>query len=340
MASLDPSDVSVAWTCPPQQMNPPVDQTMVWTPENSINRDLGQGGLRIAPNTGHEVMVQLRSAFTLKASVASQDTSGAAVLDKWFLVDLNNTVVSVASPHQPTGGGDPGDVPGSSGWYVDRVDVEIGFTDDVPGLSRWADAPGASSFKGNSTSTVTTGVTAGFFGDTLTGGFSRSWSNSFSFSMDDFGVTSDTSGPTRALQTYKLQTTGSALYSSPLGLLGGNRPWWVNASGAPPYTLQALPPKATSNLPIPSQAMFTTTPVTDTKTRVRIRITPNFVCVAPTVVDSASDLPQEYQAEAFEAFMGDLEPPIGRWGFYEVHTLNEPFEWATEVDFSAVDLKL
>jgi len=196
---------------------------------------------------GQQPVITLRAAFTLQS-----DTS---VNRKYLTVDLSNTTVS-ASNKQPAAIVDNSS--SARGWYTEEVQVSMKFSDST--LEVWAVAPTTTAIEGTSSSSTTSGTSAGvgFEGSSPAANLSYSYSstNSFDTSVTDF-TASNSSSATVPFTTYSLSAIPSGKYSSYTSLEDKHYTLGVLDS----VTLHAVEENgssAISDLTTPSQAIWMT----------------------------------------------------------------------------------
>jgi hypothetical protein len=296
------------------------------------------GGYRIQHDSLAEVLVMLRGACTLR-SVMAADNLNAPLLDKMLLVTLDGTSINPrpAPPAIPDG-------PARLNWYVDQVDIAIGFKDPLPaGLERLSDVPSTSSLKGQSQSSISTTLSVGFFGQSLTASLSRSWSHSFGIQLQDFGIERTSTG-NEVTQHLRMEMSKSATYAKPEDLIDGRAEWPTHA--APP-ALQSPPDAAITNLDIPTQCLYRI-PGSETGTAtLQIRLVPRFVMMRIRPKNYAEETPDMQAAlKAIHLGVGDLpaialEEGYDPRGFpynmtMEIEIATPAFVWEFPVDFSKV----
>jgi hypothetical protein len=154
------------------------------------------------------------------------------------------------------------------GWFTEFVCIRMQFVDAKPGeILVKKDAPATTSVAGSSSlsSSIDFSVAGGFFGTeaTGTGSVGGSISRTFTTSMEDYQVENETSSE-YTNHCYRLKMVEGSEYLGPSSL----------AANAWTGDMPVLPPRATSNLPLPSQALFhVPQPLSETRTlRIEVRV--------------------------------------------------------------------
>ena len=196
---------------------------------------------------GQQPVITLRAAFTLQ--------SDANVNRKYLTVDLSNTTVS-ASNKQPAAIVDNSS--SARGWYTEEVQVSMKFSDST--LDVWAVAPTTTAIEGTSSSSTTSGTSAGvgFEGSSPAANLSYSYSstNSFDTSVTDF-TASNSSSATVPFTTYSLSAIPAGKYSSYTSLEDKHYTVGVLDS-VTLHEVEANGSSAISDLTTPSQAIWMT----------------------------------------------------------------------------------
>lgn len=167
---------------------------------------------------------------------------------RFLLVSLSGTEVK---PTQDNMEKDQTDI---RGFFTEEVDVTIGFEDSLSdGLILKQDSPDTTAQTGSVTSSISLSFNAGFFGTDLTAGAGLSISNSISASLSDFSII-NRSNNTIARHSYAMSMVQEgARYTGP-----GDLPDMSAAGQFQGCPLYHIPARASSNLPILSQALFWT----------------------------------------------------------------------------------
>ncbi len=305
------------WASPPAPLDQPVDQSP------RIGRALVESGMSIDP-LGHQVdakniniftianpLIGLRAAFTLKAAREAADDTGKAfrLVEKIFSVSLQSSNIV---PRPETTEPASKDGPGHTGWYVDMIDVEMYFDQDVDGLEMVNSAPPTTSLTGTIESSVSRTLSGGFFGETVTGSLSQTWTNSFSYSLQDFGTVNN-STETKLVQRVMMQISKGGAYEKPEDLIG---PWEFVGYADSHHNLFELPPKAISHLDLGCQGLWVVPGESRVSVPFVIKITPRFVNI-------------QFRQRL------DSDPGTDTW-LWAVETANPTFAWRLNVDFSSV----
>lgn len=304
------------WASPPAPLDQPIDQAP------QIGRQLSVGGMSIDPlghvssqsvniNTIANPQIGLRAAFTLKAGRDATDNTGHSfrLVEKIFSVSLQSTNIV---PRPETTEPASKDGPGHTGWYVDIIDVEMYFDQDVEGLELVSSAPPTTSLTGTIESSVSRTLSGGFFGETVTGSLSQTWTSAFSYSLQDFGTVNN-STETKLVQRVMMQISKGGAYEKPEDLVG---PWEMVGYLDSHHTLFELPPKAISHLDLGCQGLWVVPGETRVSVPFVIKITPRFVNI-----QFRQRLPSD--------------PGTDTW-LWAVETANPTFTWRLNVDFSSV----
>jgi hypothetical protein len=184
------------------------------------------------------------------------------------LVDLNDTTLS---PGRLTWNKDD-----KRGWFTDRIEVRMGFEDD-PNLLVRSDAPQTTAVNGSISSGTSDSYSIGLFGETPTGNIGGSISAGVSQSVPDFEIintSGDTEPPVTAIHTYRLRLADGAGYHHPPDLVDTSYPGLGS--------VRALPPRATSNFPIVSSALFKSSVNIEATRRLAIEVDHRIVRVEKT----------------------------------------------------------
>lgn len=257
------------WSFLDARMSNPPDYEMTIgkdSVESGLVKDHPESNYRIVHDSLAKVVAMLRGTCTLR-SVLATNSDNAAVLDKILMVSLDSTSINPrpVTPSIP-------DSPLRLNWYVDRVDIELGFPVPPAGLERSADVPNTSSLKGQDQSSISQTLSVGFFGDTATGTYSKTWSHSFAIQLEDFGIERKSVG-TDVLQTLHLEMSTSAAYAEPADMIDGPAIW----NGTRGSTLRTPPQTAITNVDIPTQCIYQIPGAEKGTFQFRIRLTPRFV---------------------------------------------------------------
>ncbi len=277
----------------------------------------------------------LRGACTLRSVMAS-DNMNAHMVDKMLLVTLDGTSINpLAPPAFPDG-------PRRLNWYVDQVDIEIGFTGTAPaGLERSNDVPSTASLKGQSQSSISTTLSVGFFGDSATGSFSQTWSYSFGIQLQDFGIERDSIGNDVKQHMY-MEMSKSAVYSKPEDLINGPVEW---PARNPASSVFSPPDAAITNVDIPTQCIYKIDGGEIGVFTFQIKLTPRFVFLRAR--------PKNYSEEDPRMQMSlisvNLDPLMRNAEGYnytgypynmmmDIEVATPTFIWEFPIDFSKVGL--
>lgn len=258
------------WSFLDAKMSNPADYEMTIgssNVESGVIKDHPEWDYSIVHDSLATVIAMLRGTCTLR-SVLATNSDNAAVLDKILMVSLDSTSIN-PRPVAPS-------IPDSAqrlNWYVDRVDIELGFLVPPEGLERSADVPNTSSLKGQSQSSISQTLSVGFFGDTATGTYSKTWSHSFAIQLEDFGIERKSVGAD-VLQTLHLEMSTSAAYLQPSDMIDGPAIW----NGTLGSTVLRTPPPATiTNVDIPTQCIYQIPGAEKGIFQFRIKLSPRFV---------------------------------------------------------------
>lgn len=297
------------------------------------------GGYHLQYDSKADVLGMLRGGCTLRA-VMSSDNLDAAVLDKMLLVTLDGTSFNPrpSPPAIPDG-------PQRLNWFIDRVDIEIGFDDRAPaGLERISDVPLTSSLRGQTQSSISTTLQVGFFGDSVNASYSRSWSHSFGIQLEDFALTRNSVG-NQVRQSLCMEMSKSAAYARPEDLIDGDAEW---PAMNPPSTLYSPPDAAMTNLDIPTQCVFRVPGTENGTFNFRIRMVPRFVMLRARRKNFSEESPamQGYLKRLLLGdgiFFGASADPARYYGsgfphntMMDIEMHLPEFVWDISVDFSKV----
>lgn len=304
------------WGSPPEPLDQPIDQApqigVAWAAGGMSIDPLGHVSSQGASvNTVANPQMGLRAAFTLKTAREAADNTGKSYrqVEKIFSVSLQGTNV-VPRPEAA----DPStlDGPGHTGWYVDIIDVEMYFDQDVAGLELVSTAPPTTSLTGTIDSSVSRTLTGGFFGETATGSFSTTWTSAFSYSLQDFGTVNN-STEKKLVQRVAMQISKGGAYEKPEDLIG---PWEWGGYLDSHHNLFELPPKAISHLDLGCQGLWVVPGETRVSVPFVIKITPRFVNI-----------------QFRQRVASDVGTDTWLWA---VETATPIFTWRLNVDFSSV----
>jgi hypothetical protein len=179
------------------------------------------------------------------------------------------------------------------GYYTEQVDVKIFFYDDKNSeMRRVKHAPSTSGMAGAQTTTSSLEYTVGggFFGGTPTsnasvgGSISHSWSEN----LEDFTLI-DNSAEDRIVQTLRLSAVHGGEYKHPSDLIDQTAGDITKDvfSGHLPGSVRELPPRATSNIALITQALFMSYRPLAKALGLRIEVTQHLVMVEKTFIGVA-----------------------------------------------------
>jgi hypothetical protein len=315
------------WTCPPILLDSPLDQSI------QIGENFSEGGVvlgdpwqdgKFDKNTIAHPQIGLRATFALKAARQYLDESnpekGCHLTEKDFLVSLKETHIT---PRPETK--DPASQDGTdhTGWYVDQIDIEMGFENEPDGLSLFSSAPPTVSLTESVTSSISRTLSVGFFGETATGSASETMSNEFGYSLEDFATVNNQTN-TKLVQRVTMQISKGGPYEKPADLqsssiFGQRGGLWKDPTAVPP--LYELPLKAISSLNLGCQGLWVVPGETRATARFVIKITPRFVHMLTR---------QQQPWEVKDPFNTPLQ-----W-FVDIDVESPTFTWTFDVDFSSV----
>jgi len=340
---------SQGWDSPPQPLDLPLDQApqigesfQISSPDplQSTSKD-----------TIAHPQIGLRASFALKAARQAVDESdpnkGYRMVEKDFVVSLQNTHIT---PRPETTDPESQDGPGHTGWYVDQIDIEMGFDPQPDWIELVSSAPPTGSLSANVDSSVSRTLNVGFFGDQITGSYSQTWTNSFSYSLQDF-TTVNNSTNEKLVQRVQMEMSKGAPYQQPNDLIDGSSDSWGCFGGNgqlpldPPGNLRGLPPKAISRLDLGCQGLWTVTEeglLPDTKGTVPfyIKITPRFVHfltrnkLKSEMTDHELFLWDRWNLRCTQGGLTSEFTPF--MIFFDIDTATPTFIWRCNVDFSGV----
>lgn len=311
------------WSSPPAPLDVPFDQTPQIGEAKQVSgmsfNPLGQASeqLDARKDTVAHPQIGLRATFALRAAQQPVDDTnpqaGFLLTEKDFSVSLQNTHIIPRPGVDNLAAQDGKD---HTGWYVDQIDVEMGFDEEPDGLELVSSAPPTVSLTGSIESSVSRSLSAGFFGETATGSASQTWSNSFSYSLQDFGTVNNSS-QTKVEQRIQMQVSKGGAYEKPEDLIG---PFEFFA-GQDRHTLYELPPKAISRLDLGCQGLWVVPGEFRATLPFVIKITPRFVNIQ------------------FRQKFGDEggNPAAGGANFmWAIEKVPVTLTWRLNVDFSTV----
>lgn len=196
-------------------------------------------------------------AILPKLTLQGVSRSSGDLKEKWLIVTLAD------SDFKPGKDGLLCDTNSCRQWYTESIRVEMSFPDDKgkdaeQRIALVSDGPQTTSQSGSKSVSNSVDFQAGFFGETITGSVSSSFSTSVSVSLEDFEVR-DLSDKKEhiCVHEYRLALADGTDYKDPTSLLPqgfGEQMAALFASGG--AALRTLPPRATSSFPIISQALF------------------------------------------------------------------------------------
>jgi hypothetical protein len=213
------------------------------------------------------------------------------------------------------------------GFYTESVQVTMRFLDSSALVIR-DDQPKASEEDGSVSNSISLSLGGGFFGETPTGSAGASIGNTITESLPDFEFVNDTVGDT-VNHTARLRLVGKNAYRHPPDL--------VDPSSLTDV-LSDLPPRAVSNMPLISQALFHAPNGLTTSETLRIELTHRLMCVEKTLapwellriggpgnqVVYDANRPNERQQVHVADLHLDIDPLVA------------PYAWEFEVPFGAV----
>jgi hypothetical protein len=326
------------WSLLDASMSNPADYEMMIGSnkvDQGMDRDHPELAYRIVHDSFAKVVAMLRGTCTLR-SVLATNSDNAAVLDKVLMVSLDSTSIN-PRPVAPS-------IPDSAqrlNWYVDRVDIELGFPVAPAGLERSADVPNTSSLKGQSQSSISQTLSVGFFGDTATGSYSKTWSHSFAIQLEDFGIERKSVGAD-VLQTLHLEMSTSAVYAQTSDMIDGPA-IWNGTLGA--TALRTPPETAITNVDIPTQCIYQIPGSEKGTFLFRIKLTPRFAFhhfrarafgeESPdmqTALKQTSSDPMEMLAMGFDLGVFPFRTMV------DTEIATPDFIWEFPIDFSKVGM--
>lgn len=176
------------------------------------------------------------------------------------------------------------------GYFTESVDVEMSFPSAPRNLIfRQNDSPPTTTAVGsaNVSSGISFSLGTGFFGSDLMGNadVGGSISNSFTESLEDFEIVNNSSAH-RVSHSYRLaMLRGGVPFRKGSDLVEQDVGGWLRhlfENGAAPGKLYDLPPRATSNLPLVSQALFRAQQPVNRSLDLEVTITMNLLMVEKT----------------------------------------------------------
>ena len=158
------------------------------------------------------------------------------------------------------------------GYYTESVLVTMSFL-DAPDLIIRQDQPESTEEGGSISNSLSLSFGAGFFGNTPTGNAGMGISNTITQTLPDFEFANDTRDAT-VRHTARLRNVGGNVYRKPPDLVN------------PSSMLSVLcdpPARATTNLPLISQALFHAPNGRSSPASLRIEVVHRMMCVEKTV---------------------------------------------------------
>jgi hypothetical protein len=267
----------------------------------------------------------LNAAFTAYRFIPS---GGTLPTETYLLVDLTNTSVSPGVMQVNRAD--------KKGFYTEGVHVrfwvEPNSDDGAPFLVR-ADAPASAAEGGSVSNSTTYSVSGGFFSTDATGQGDYSISSSVSQTTPDFETVNNTGASGRKIvdHQYLLRLVGGARYGQPPDIVD------PSSSGS----IRNLPPRATSDFPVISSAMFHLDSVVIGVRRVQIEITHRLMMVEKTYqIPDPFSHPRHYDPthpDSPQSFVGSAT--LGQLLVETTPSIRQA-TWMFDVDFSGKTVDL
>lgn len=331
------------WQSPPAPLDQPLQRILAIGASSAVSGVVAghpEQSVNLVKDIRATPHVNLRAKFSLQVARESLDREKRyRLVEKIFVVSLQDTIIV---PRPGTDHPQSQDAPDRTGWYVDQLDVEMGFESEAAVPVLVSSAPGTGSLSGSVNSSVARSLNVGFFGDMLTAAYSQSWSSSFSYSLQDFAMMNNSDEKT-VRQSLQMKMSKGAPYDKPADLIDGRASVWhkhylgtIESLEEQLGTLRGLPEKAISTMTLPTQGIWVVPGETRDKLVFQIKITPRFVHHMSREKTWQEMSPEEQARFEMMHSVGIDPRRMVQVKFIDTDVESPSLTWKVEVDFSSV----